>query len=850
MVEKKQIKRTRKPKPADMVSKESSWSIPTWLLIAGLAVLVFILFANTLIPGHLIDGSDQLLSGYMFKNFAVQSIKAGEGFPLWNPYIFGGLPYVDAMHGDLFYITMLLRLVFSISAVMALVFILHIIVAGAGMLFFLMEIRIKKPVAFIGAVAYMFTGVIVSYVLAGHDSKVIIISLLPWAMLLIHRGFRLNRILEFALLGLVFGLGLISPNIQMMYYTFLICGFYVLYRVYIARKDRKPTAKPFLYSIGAVLAGVGISAVQMLPAISYLPFSPRSSGGRGWEFASSWSMPRSELFDIINPRFSGILQHYWGANAFKQHSEYFGIIILALMIVGLILAWRKRETRFFAAFSLFGLLMALGGNTPFYRIPYYILPMIKSFRAPAIIFFTLTFSAVVIASLGLQQALEAKKVEKKKKKRANKDVFNIVFAALIALVSLLALWATASPDSFAAFSQFLTKGEILKAQGQQIFPMLMSKMRANVGNAANGFWLATIFLSAVWLTVYMWRRSPKLKWLWSFMLAALVFLDLWMLDRHFVNIVRDQNGNPVSAEVLYAPDEVVNFLKQDRGLYRVCPLQFRGNDLYRRDSYLMLHGIQSLGGYHGNQLGRYQEFIGASGTIMFQNAKNLRYPTFLNALDVAYLISLRLPPKEELERYSPQDRQTILAFYNELAPWIDTSISSFRPVYSGQRYQIYKNTARHERAWLCSNVEFIADSNKILARMKQASFDPLKTVILEETPENWKPSADTSSAGSVKITSYHPNHISVSAKLKRPAMLVLSENYYPYYRVWVNGTEQKVYRADFTLRAVALKAGDHKVEFRFKSPYLTAGLLITIGVLLLLTAIVIFSLIKLRKRRK
>ena len=44
--------------------------------------------------------SDQYLAGYAFREFAAQSLKSGEGFPLWNPYLYGGMPYVAAMHGD------------------------------------------------------------------------------------------------------------------------------------------------------------------------------------------------------------------------------------------------------------------------------------------------------------------------------------------------------------------------------------------------------------------------------------------------------------------------------------------------------------------------------------------------------------------------------------------------------------------------------------------------------------------------------------------------------------------------------------------------------------------------------
>lgn len=834
--------------------KNTKFKFQSIWLILGLVILVFVLFANTLPRNHLISGSDQLISGYMFKTFAVESMKATGEFPLWNPYIFGGMPYVDAMHGDVFYLTMVLRLIFSIGQVMALTFILHIIAAGAGMLLYLRELGLKQTVAFVGSVAYMFTGVIISYVLAGHDSKVVVTALLPWAMLFIHRGFRLQKVLDFALLSLVFGLGLISPNVQMMYYMFVICGFYVLYRMYVTWKDKKkawPVFKPLLLSIGAVALGFAISAAQMLPGIAYLPFSPRAGGGRGWEFATSWSLPRAELFDIFNPRFSGMLNHYWGANAFKQHSEYFGIVIVALLIVGLVLAWKKRETKFFAGFGIFGLLMALGGNTPFYYIPYYIFPLIKSFRAPAMVFFTVTFCAVVLGCLGLQQALESRnRAQKKKKKR---DVPTIVFAVVAGLILIFAIWSAAAPQGYQRFVITIVRGELIKAFGEEGTAARLNQMSGNITNAANGFWLAFLFLAGAWLSIFLWRRFPKLKWIWTVLLAGVIFTDLWLVDRHFVDIVRDQAGNPASAEQLYAPDEVVSFIKKDRGLYRVCPLEIGGRNFYRNDSYLMLHGIQSVGGYHGNQLGRYQEFIGSPGTIMFRGAVNLRYPTFLKAADVKYLISLRLPDTGDLALYSPQDQQTILAIYSELAPWIDTTRSDFRKVYEGQRYAIYQNTGEHSRAWLCEQVEVITEDEKILTRMKENDFDPRRTVILEEQPQAWRGSSypnDTTSPGSVEMVHYEPNRIEMTVEVRRPAVLVLSENWYPFYRAWVNGSERKVYRADYTLRAVPLEQGEHHILFRFKSPYVTAGVWITLIAIGLVGVAVVLSLIFTRKKKK
>src|SRR5947209_6434081 len=53
--------------------------------------------------------SDQFIGGFPVRNLAAMSLKAGQGIPSWNSYLFGGLPYVAAMHGDIFYPTFILR---------------------------------------------------------------------------------------------------------------------------------------------------------------------------------------------------------------------------------------------------------------------------------------------------------------------------------------------------------------------------------------------------------------------------------------------------------------------------------------------------------------------------------------------------------------------------------------------------------------------------------------------------------------------------------------------------------------------------------------------------------------------
>ena len=74
--------------------------------------------------------SDQYVAGYAFREFAASTLRATGQFPLWNPYLFGGMPYIAAMHGDIFYPTFLLRMVLPTDVAMTWGFIIHVFLSG------------------------------------------------------------------------------------------------------------------------------------------------------------------------------------------------------------------------------------------------------------------------------------------------------------------------------------------------------------------------------------------------------------------------------------------------------------------------------------------------------------------------------------------------------------------------------------------------------------------------------------------------------------------------------------------------------------------------------------------------
>ncbi|MGH7648113.1 MAG: hypothetical protein ACREND_08335, partial [Gemmatimonadaceae bacterium] len=358
--------------------------------------------------------SDQYKGGYAFREFAAASLRAGHGFPLWNPYLFGGMPFVAAMNGDIFYPTFLLRLVMPVDVAMTWGFIIHIVLAGLFTYLLLRVCRFSFLGSLAGGLAYMMGGPISSYVSPGHDGKLFVSALLPLVLLLLVRGIRDGRNWVWGVLAIVIGLACLSPHPQLFQYALLMSGAFALWVAFGTddgpKLERPVALKRLGAALGAVCLGTLMGAIQYTSVFQYVPWSPRAGGLSGWEHATSYSFPPEELINTYIPQFTGMFEHYWGRNGIHLHSEYIGAVVLMLALLGVAQAWRT-ERRGFARFWLgtfvVALLWTLGGFTPFYHIVYALIPGTKYFRAPSTMVFVVGLSIAVFAALGVERLQRA-----------------------------------------------------------------------------------------------------------------------------------------------------------------------------------------------------------------------------------------------------------------------------------------------------------------------------------------------------------------------------------------------------------------------------------------------------------
>jgi hypothetical protein len=167
---------------------ESSSAVPfepprPAILAAVICVLAALVVCWPMLTGQWLLGDDQYVGGYGFRLFGAEMFRATGRIPEWNPYLFGGLPFIAAQHGDIFYPTAWLRWVLPIDTAMNLGFFAHIAIAGATMYAFLRALRVSWTGAMVGGLAYELSGIVASMVRPGHDGKLYVSALAPccWA---------------------------------------------------------------------------------------------------------------------------------------------------------------------------------------------------------------------------------------------------------------------------------------------------------------------------------------------------------------------------------------------------------------------------------------------------------------------------------------------------------------------------------------------------------------------------------------------------------------------------------------------------------------------------------------------
>ena len=150
----------------------------------------------------------------------------------------------------------------------------------------------------------------------------------------------------------------------------------------------------------------------------------------------------------------------------------------------------------------------------------------------------------------------------------------------------------------------------------------------------------------------------------------------------------------------------------------------------------------------------------------------------------------------------------------------------FNLIYQKSSWKVYENLNAIPRTSIFYNFVMENNSNKIIQTLFDKNFSYDQELILEETPSNFFPKKGLTFTPA-KIINYQPNEIKIETDTKNDGLLFLADNYYPGWNAHVDGVPTKIYRADYTFRAIPVKAGNHLVYLNYMPKSFIYGALIS-----------------------
>jgi hypothetical protein len=779
--------------------------MPAWMPPAVYAVVCVVLFRETVLTGTSLLGIDSMALSYFARNFYTEFVQAAQRMPHWNPLLFGGMPFVDGMHGDIFYPPSLAFFWLDARAMWGWKMVLHYFLAGIFTYLWLRRgLRLERPAAFLGGLIYLMGPQIVSLVYPGGDGKLFVSALAPLVFWTAERAVVRRGVGDFAFFALSITAIVFTSHMQLAYFCIWGVSLYFFFRVWqIWRAERRPATVAQLigmYVLAGVL-GVGAAAVQFLPPLGYLrEWSHRvdrtvaADPREAYEYSTSFSLHFEEIAALVVPEFVGDSaptdtrpgNTYWGKNPFKLNHEYAGFVPLLL---GLLLFLFRRDPRawFFLGLAVLSLLYALGANTPAFRL-FYLVPGVSLFRAPSLIIFLYALSVATLGALGAQRLLDAFSSSDRERSVMRRALWGTT--AALTLAALLASTGALTTIWVSVFRPEFTTAHL-------------QALQANQSNIQLGFWITT-FLAALVAAVYegvargvVGRREALIA------LAVLAAFDLYRVGRPFVRatVLMNEHADPT----LFAGDDAIAWLRaaRERGeVFRVFDLgPFVGQRTYG-SNVLAVHGLEQLEGHHGNEIGRYRELIGG------EHAENVIHSQLrlLDLLNVGYVVS---PAGIE-------------------APGWEEAYASPRGVV------VYRNTRARPRAFVTGRTEVVPDAGAV-ARLIGEAHDPQSVLLPEPLPDGVV--VDPGADGTAAWTGRGDDELRLQVMASAPALLVVMDNYYPAWRAHVGGREVPVLRANYAFRAVPVPAGTHEVVIRYQPDALRGAALASGALLVLLVGV-------------
>lgn len=813
------------------MNKEFFKKILPYLAALAIFIILTLIYASPVLDGKVINAGDT--KGWQGMRHETKIYNDDGQYSWWTGSMFSGMPAYQTGGGT--YPAPAVNVNFwKIGTLYFPDTLMYILAYFIGYFILLRAFKVNEWLSIVGAIAIAMSSYFFLIIPAGHNTKAMALAVLPVLIGGFHLIFR-KQYIAGVLLTIIYGSFALTPHPQMTYYIFMLIGVLMLAElsIHIIEKRWKDLFVGIAVFALAFGIGLGVQSTSLMSNREYAKETMRGghselakeadpinkTSGLSLDYMTQYSYGIGETSTLLIPGSRGYasaynvgtnskvyeamvkngmpkkqaaeyckgMPTYWGGNEGTSGPVYVGAIVCFLFILGLLIVKGPYKWALLVA-TLFSILLSWGYNFMWLTelfAKYF--PMYTKFRAVESILVVAEITIPLLGFLAIKEIMDQKAANTYNKKKMLRNIY--IAAGVTAGLCVIALFAS----FFMNFSW--GRDEAIFAQWPEWLSSAVVAERAAIYRTSAFRSLVFVLLGALLVWLY---ASEKLKFgYFVAILGVLVLVDMWSIDRKFFN-----NDNFVSA-------------KQDKGYFAEQPWEteilnregekgdphFPTNKSYRiynitnpqgpfndsRTSYR----FKSIGGYNAAKLRRYQDLIDAHITQetnpMIQSIRTM----------------------DGQKYFLPLSDTTDYPVLNML--------NMKYAVVGNEQPMVVENPNAFGNAWFVDSVKITNTPNEESEALDQINLrNTLVTdVKFKDFVKNFQPNHD--STAQIKLTKYAPDYVEYDYSAKEKGTVVFSEVYYPYgWKAYIDGKPADHFRANYTLRAMNVPAGQHHIRFEFR----------------------------------
>jgi len=598
---------------------------------------------------------------------------------------------------------------------------------------------------------------------------------IPFVFLLVDRVLSEPSWRRCAMLAMVIAISLLGDHgVECTYCEFLALVPWLLVRsAWLAQK--RAMAKVMRAHALLIVAGVlGAAAalIRLMPTAEFISHTLRVPGILGIEAASVMAIsPDAYVRNLLDPE--------PGPDVLRQ--VYVGVVPLALALTGLA-RWRTRSVSFpVAAAGIGAVLYAFGPRTTLYRVIFQ-LPAGNWFRGPDRALIIFGFAVALLCGAGIDTVLP-------------RDT------------------DTAGPG--------LARRLLLPASVLAIIPALNCVI-AHAHGAALMTTYAMIGIALIGTLGLL--ETSGVPWVAAVAaLAALVVFDLSHAQRHNGLLPSRAGGYFARLEPIFAE------IRRRQGLSRT----YIWASFDRNNTLSFLSDVAKAGLNHGIWMATDYEPLSGPRIETYQDAlAPQRFPIIGPLGYRPFLLSDENLPLIELMG---------IRFFMLGAGLEDRFVAGAPRLTARWRHlllesgvSLYEDPGAMQRSFIVNRVEVERDEVRLLDRLKHEDLN--QVALVEESVDGDLSHGSVGGfAGSrAEIVRYEPERVAIETTSDAPGFLILTDQYDPGWRAWIDATPARIYRADYLFRGIPVPVGQHRVELAYRPPSIIYGAVGTLVAVLLI----------------